>query len=41
MAHPAYCIDCQKKLNERSRPGEGNIDESSRHVWTSPEELKE
>ena len=41
MAHPAYCIECQKKLNERSRPGEGNIDESSRHVWTSPEELKE
>jgi DnaK suppressor protein len=37
----AYCIDCQKTRNERSRPGEGDIDEPSRHVWTPPEELKE
>lgn len=37
----AYCIDCQKKRNERRRPGEGDIDEPSRHVWTPPEELKE
>ena len=37
----AYCIDCQKKRNEQRRPGEGDIDEPSRHVWTPPEELKE
>jgi len=37
----AYCIDCQEKRNERRRPGEGEIDEPSRHVWTPPEELKE
>ncbi|MGA8792176.1 TraR/DksA family transcriptional regulator [Candidatus Binatus sp.] len=37
----AYCIDCQKKRNERRRPGEGDVDEPSRNVWTPPEELKE
>ncbi len=37
----AYCIDCQKKRNERRRPGEGDIDEPSRHVWTPPEEMNE
>ncbi len=37
----AYCIDCQKQRNERRRPGEGEVDEPSRHVWTPPEELKE
>ncbi len=37
----AYCIDCQKKRNELRRPGEGHIDEPSRHVWTPPEGLKE
>jgi DnaK suppressor protein len=37
----AYCIDCQKTRNERRRPGEGDIDEPSRNVWTPPEELKE
>lgn len=37
----AYCIDCQKERNERRRPGEGDVDEPSRHVWTPPEELKE
>lgn len=37
----AYCIDCQNKRNERRRPGEGNIDEPSRNVWTPPEELRE
>jgi len=36
----AYCIDCQKKRNERRRPGEGDVDEPSRHVWSPPEELK-
>lgn len=37
----AYCIDCQKKRSERRRPGEGDVDEPSRNVWTPPEELKE
>ncbi|MGD0670438.1 MAG: TraR/DksA C4-type zinc finger protein [Candidatus Binatus sp.] len=37
----AYCIDCQKTRNEGRRPGEGDVDEPSRHVWTPPEELKE
>ena len=37
----AYCIDCQKKRNERRRPGEGDVDEPSRNVWTPPDELKE
>jgi RNA polymerase-binding protein DksA len=37
----AYCIDCQKKRNQRRRPGEGDVDEPSRHVWTPPDELKE
>jgi len=37
----AYCIDCQKTRNERRRPGEGDVDEPSRNVWTPPEELKE
>lgn len=37
----AYCIDCQRQRNERRRPGEGDIDEPSRNVWTPPEELKE
>ncbi len=41
MPLAAYCIDCQKKRSERTRPGEGDIDEPSRHVWTPPEELKE
>jgi RNA polymerase-binding protein DksA len=41
MPLAAYCVDCQKKRNERRRPGEGDIDEPSRHVWTPPEELKE
>ncbi|HKN12665.1 MAG TPA: TraR/DksA C4-type zinc finger protein [Candidatus Binatus sp.] len=37
----AYCIDCQKNRTERRRPGEGDVDEPSRNVWTPPEELKE
>jgi len=37
----AYCVDCQKQRNERRRPGEGDVDEPSRHVWTPPQELKE
>ena len=37
----AYCIDCQKKRNERRPPGEGDIDEPSRNVWTPPEEMDE
>ena len=37
----AYCIDCQTKRNERRRPGEGDVDEPSRHVWTPPGELRE
>ncbi len=37
----AYCIDCQRKRNERRRPGEGEVDEPSRHVWTPPEEMNE
>ncbi len=37
----AHCIDCQKRRNERRRPGEGEVDEPSRHVWTPPDELKE
>lgn len=41
MPFAAYCIDCQKKSNERRRPGEGSIDEPSRNVWTPPEEMKE
>ena len=41
MPFTAYCIDCQKTRNERSHPGEGDVDEPSRHVWTPPEELKE
>jgi DnaK suppressor protein len=41
MPFAAYCIDCQKKRNARRRPGEGDIDEPSRNVWTPPEELRE
>jgi RNA polymerase-binding transcription factor len=41
MPFAAYCIDCQKKRNERKRPGEGDIDEPSRNVWTPPEEMNE
>jgi DnaK suppressor protein len=37
----AYCVGCQNKRNERRRPGEGDVDEPSRYVWTPPEELKE
>lgn len=37
----AYCIECQKGRNERRRPGEGEVDEPSRHVWTPPDERKE
>lgn len=37
----AHCIDCQEKRNERRRPGEGDIDEPSRNVWTPPEEMNE
>ncbi len=37
----AYCIDRQKKRNERNRPGEGDIDEPSRKVSTPPEEMNE
>lgn len=41
MPFAAYCIDCQKKRNERRRPGEGDIDDPSRNVWTPPEEMDE
>ena len=41
MPFAAYCIHCQKKRNERKRPGEGEVDEPSRHVWKPPDELKE
>ncbi len=37
----AYCIDCQQNRNERRPPGEGDIDEPSRNVWTPPEEMDE
>lgn len=37
----AYCVDCQSKRNQRLRPGEGDIDEASRHLWTLPEEMDE
>ena len=37
----AYCVDCQSKRNQRLRPGEGDVDEPSRHVWTLPEEMDE
>src|SRR6185437_50438 len=37
----AYCVDCQSKRNHRLRPGEGYIDEPSRHLWTLPEEMDE
>jgi len=40
MPLDVYCVDCQKRRNELRRPGEGDIDEPSRHVWTPPEELK-
>ena len=41
MPFAAYCIECQKGRNERRRPGEGEVDEPSRHVWTPPDERKE
>lgn len=41
MPLAAYCVDCQKERNERRRPGEGDIEEPSRHVWTPPEEFNE
>jgi RNA polymerase-binding protein DksA len=41
MPFAAYCIDCQKKRNERRRPGEGDMDEPSRNVWTPPKEMDE
>lgn len=41
MPLAAYCIDCQQKRNERRPPGEGDIDEPSRNVWTPPEEMDE
>ncbi len=41
MPLAAFCLDCQKKHNERRHPGEGDVDEPSRYVWTPPEELKE
>lgn len=37
----AYCVDCQSKRNHRYRPGEGHIDEPSRHLWTLPEGMDE
>lgn len=37
----AYCVDCQSKRNRRLRPGEGDIDEPSRYLWTLPEEMDE
>lgn len=36
-----YCDDCQSKRNRGLRPGEGNIDEPSRHLWTLPEGMDE
>ena len=41
MPFAAYCIDCERKRNERRRPGEGSIDEPSRNVWTPPKEMNE
>ncbi len=32
----AFCLDCENKRNDRKRPGEGDVDESSRHLWTPP-----
>ena len=37
----AYCVDCQSKRNRQRRPGEGSIDEPSRHLWNLPEEMDE
>jgi RNA polymerase-binding transcription factor len=37
----AYCVDCQTKRNRGRAPGEGYIDEPSRHLWTLPEEMDE
>jgi RNA polymerase-binding protein DksA len=34
----AYCVVCQANRNERRRPGEGEIDEPSIHVWTPPKD---
>jgi len=36
-----YCVDCQAKRNRQLRPGEGSIDEPSRHLWAVPEEVDE
>jgi len=36
-----YCVDCQTKRNHKLRPGEGYIDEPSRHLWRIPEEMDE
>jgi Prokaryotic dksA/traR C4-type zinc finger len=37
----AYCVDCQTKRNHVLRPGEGYVDEPSRYLWTTPEEMDE
>ena len=37
----AYCVDCQSKRNRQRQPGEGYIDEPSRHLWALPEEMDE
>ena len=36
----AFCLDCENKRNGRKRPGEGDVDEPSRHVWMPPGELR-
>jgi RNA polymerase-binding protein DksA len=35
------CVGCQQARNRRRRPGEGTVDEPSRHLWTLPEEMDE
>ncbi len=41
MPFAACCVDCQEKRDRRVRPGQGEVDEPSRHVWAIPEEMDE
>jgi DnaK suppressor protein len=37
----ACCVSCHHARNRRVKPGEGTLDEPSRHLWTLPEEMDE
>jgi DnaK suppressor protein len=41
LPYAAYCVECQQRRNNSSRPVMGSIDKASSKLWTSPMETDE